>query len=135
MRVLTCMADARRRESLEKLEKVAETANTSRDPSAVVRVAGLSGAQRSWLNTLVLDPMSMTPSSGTLRVVARVTGLPIDRERRLSDGRVELAKMIGVGEEAAARNAALHRIGSRLCRSNDPRCGDCPLLDECAAAR
>ncbi|WP_245599800.1 DNA cytosine methyltransferase [Embleya scabrispora] len=68
---------------------------------------------------------------GSLRVAARVTGSASDRTNRLSDGRVDLSKIIGAGEQAPLRMAAIRLIGSSYCRETDPMCGSCPLRAFC----
>ncbi|MEU0939938.1 DNA cytosine methyltransferase [Embleya sp. NPDC005971] len=68
---------------------------------------------------------------GSLRVAARVTGSTSDRTNRLSDGRVDLSKIIGAGEQAPLRMAAIRLIGSSYCRESDPMCGSCPLRTFC----
>ncbi|MGW9214462.1 DNA cytosine methyltransferase [Embleya sp. NPDC055664] len=68
---------------------------------------------------------------GSLRVAARVTGSASDRTNRLSDGRVDLSKIIGASEQAPLRMAAIRLIGSSYCRESDPMCGSCPLSAFC----
>jgi DNA (cytosine-5)-methyltransferase 1 len=68
---------------------------------------------------------------GALRVAARLNGSDSDRTNRLSDGRVNLVKLVGAGENAALRMAALRLIGNTVCRTKDPLCDDCPLRQYC----
>ncbi|MEV0536457.1 DNA (cytosine-5-)-methyltransferase [Kitasatospora sp. NPDC050463] len=70
---------------------------------------------------------------GALRVAARLHGSDSDRTNRLSDGRVDLVKLVGAGEEAPLRMAALRLIGSSLCRAKEPLCDECPLSKYCVA--
>jgi len=67
----------------------------------------------------------------TLRVAARVAGSESDRINRLSNGRVDLARLIGAGPDAPLRAAALRLIGSTVCRPADPDCDRCPLQKNC----
>lgn len=47
-------------------------------------------------------------------------------------GRMELAKLVGAGEDAALLNAALHRLGSTVCLPDEPLCRLCPVRSQCA---
>ncbi|MGQ4729361.1 DNA (cytosine-5-)-methyltransferase [Streptomyces sp. Ju416(a)] len=70
---------------------------------------------------------------GALRVAARLHGSESDRTNRLSDGRVDLVKLVGAGKDAPLRMAALRLIGSSLCRAKEPVCDVCPLSKYCVA--
>ncbi len=70
-------------------------------------------------------------TQASLRVAARVNGTRSDEINRLSDGKVDLARLVGGGLQAPARMAALRLIGLTLCRKSQPRCGECPLVDTC----
>ncbi len=80
------------------------------------------------------DPVLAT--SGTLRVAARFSGRPVDAINRNSDGRLEVARMIGgsLTDPGTARSALLGLIdlASTRCVTGRPRCGGCPLVDLCA---
>ncbi|MFF0266871.1 DNA cytosine methyltransferase [Kribbella sp. NPDC004536] len=69
---------------------------------------------------------------GALRVAARLNDSDSDRTNKLSDGRVNLVKLVGAGEDAPLRMAALRLIGITLCQVNDPLCDECPLSRYCA---
>ncbi|AXG82732.1 DNA (cytosine-5-)-methyltransferase [Streptomyces paludis] len=68
---------------------------------------------------------------GALRVAARLHGSDSDRTNRLSDGRVDLVKLVGAGKDAPLRMAALRLIGSSSCRAKEPLCEVCPLSKYC----
>jgi len=74
-------------------------------------------------------------SAATLRVVARLTGSVVDQERRLSDGRVAVGRLIGSGESVPWLNASLNTLGTSVCTPERPSCGACPLREECVSAR
>ena len=88
---------------------------------AIVRTIGLHEDR-------VLTP---TPS---LRVVARLTGTRIDEERRLSDGRLAVALLLGPGENVPALNAALYALGRAVCTPQDPGCSRCPVARPCPSS-
>jgi DNA (cytosine-5)-methyltransferase 1 len=70
-------------------------------------------------------------TQASLRVAARVNGTRSDEVNRLSDGKVDLARLVGGGPQAPTRMAALRLIGLTLCRKSEPRCSECPLVDAC----
>jgi len=76
----------------------------------------------------------MLTSQTSLRVAARVAGSASDRVNRLSDGRVDLARLVGATNEAPLRMAALRVIGLTLCFPTEPRCDGCPLAQWCSFA-
>lgn len=67
-----------------------------------------------------------------LRVAARLNDSDADRTNRLSDGRVNLVRLVGAGDEAAPlRMAALRLIGNTVCTSQQPSCSACPMSKHC----
>jgi len=70
-------------------------------------------------------------SQGVLRVAARVAGSESDTKNRLTDGRMDLARIVGSGDDAATRMAAIRVLASTRCRVERRACGDCPLADWC----
>jgi DNA (cytosine-5)-methyltransferase 1 len=74
-----------------------------------------------------------------LRLVSRFTGRPVAEERPRSDGRLEVARLIGgtilrptddVHDSRRALGAAVE-LANRLCTAADPDCGSCPLATRC----
>jgi DNA (cytosine-5)-methyltransferase 1 len=76
----------------------------------------------------------MLTSQTSLRVAARVAGSRSGKVNRLTDGRVDLARLVGAGSEAPLRMAALRVIGMTLCLPNERHCGGCPLARWCSSA-
>lgn len=70
----------------------------------------------------------------TLRVAARVAGSESHKVNRLSNGRVDLATLIGVGQDAPLRAAALRLLGNTICLPAQPACDRCPLQANCASS-
>lgn len=70
-----------------------------------------------------------------LRVAARYIGQPVDRQNRLTDGRIALARMIGAGSEARAAQLAIIEIANSICRPTEPLCDQCPLASACVEAK
>ncbi|WP_369377837.1 DNA cytosine methyltransferase [Streptomyces sp. cg36] len=87
------------------------------------------------LYQLLIGEDLMLVGQGTLRVAARMNGLEADHPNRLSEGRVNLVKLVGAGEEAPLRMGAIRIIGADLCRDDGPVCSDCPLIAHCPGRR
>jgi DNA (cytosine-5)-methyltransferase 1 len=76
------------------------------------------------------DPVMV--NYGVLRVAARFTGEPVDQANELSDGRLAVARMIGVDEVSNHAHLALIELAVSICRAgDDPLCGECPLNRSC----
>lgn len=80
-------------------------------------------------------------SAPVLRVAARLTGTGVDARNKRSDGRMAVARMIGVDSidvegDATGHMAhlALIELANRLCRPSSPKCSHCPLQPWCASA-
>ena len=83
---------------------------------------------------LLSDQDVMLTSQTSLRVAARVAGSKSGKVNRLTDGRVDLARLVGAGSEAPLRMAALRIIGMTLCLPNERHCGRCPLAQWCSSS-
>ncbi|MFF5171551.1 DNA cytosine methyltransferase [Micromonospora sp. NPDC000089] len=75
------------------------------------------------------EPVLVT--KGVLRVAARFSGDPVDRRNRLTDGRLEVARMIGGDNDARRAHLGLVELANSLCRPADPECNACPLQKLC----
>ncbi|MEU0128180.1 MULTISPECIES: DNA cytosine methyltransferase [Streptomyces] len=84
------------------------------------------------LYRLLIGEDLMLVGQGTLRVAARMNGVETDHANRLSDGRVNLVKLVGAGKDAPLRMGAIRLIGKDLCREDQPVCSECPLVASCA---
>lgn len=92
-------------------------------------VVGLGRAQRRWFDLLTGESDGLVASTAALRVASRVSGTSSDSPN--STRRMELAKLIGSGAEAAAMNVAMHRLGSETCTTREPACDGCPVQRAC----
>ena len=135
---LETMADpGRRLRSVQQLIRVAESVRSDPDEwdgDLWIRGSGLSPAAREWVELLGWR-QGMVSSTAVLRVTARLTGTKVDQENRHSNGRMELAKLVGDGERAATINAAMQRLGTVVCTSDTPSCTSCPLRTMCRSRR
>ncbi|RAJ61673.1 DNA (cytosine-5)-methyltransferase 1 [Streptomyces sp. Amel2xB2] len=132
-------------------ETLLDAAPTEAARTRIARLARLAGKPSVWheerrnevpaqvemkpaeerLYRLLIDEDLLWIGQGAIRVAARLNGSKSDRTNRLSDGRVDLVKLVGAGEEAPLRMAALRLIGDTLCRPTRPLCDDCPLSQYC----
>jgi DNA (cytosine-5)-methyltransferase 1 len=72
---------------------------------------------------------------GVLRVAARYSGEPVDRRNRLTDGRLAVARMIGIDSDARAAHLGLIELANTLCRPVEPLCPACPLQTLCPSSQ
>jgi DNA (cytosine-5)-methyltransferase 1 len=72
---------------------------------------------------------------GVLRVAARFQGEVVDRQNRLSDGRLAIARMIGGDESSHEAHLALIELANGLCGASVAQCAKCPLEGWCEEAR
>jgi DNA (cytosine-5)-methyltransferase 1 len=72
---------------------------------------------------------------GVLRVAARFQGVSVDRQNRLSDGRLAIARMVGGDDSSHEAHLALIELGNGLCGPSIPNCAPCPLEPWCVEAR
>lgn len=126
-----------RRAALAKLLRAArrlsalESAQHSED---WIDAAGLNPQEEVLVRILALGEDRVLASIHALRVVARVTGRAVDAERRLSDGRMEVARIVGAGPNAPRLGAALHALGRVACTAQRPSCVSCPLTSLCSSS-
>jgi DNA (cytosine-5)-methyltransferase 1 len=99
-----------------------------------VRAATLGPAEEQFVRVVGLGEDSVLSTTAALRVAARLSGRPVDRKNRLSDGRMVVGAIIGTGENVAALNAGLNALGSGICTADRPECNVCPLTVDCAYA-
>ncbi|MEU9824128.1 DNA cytosine methyltransferase [Micromonospora chersina] len=120
---------------------LADTPAALRDDEALRRIPGLNESVAD-LAILVVpagteddseEPVLVT--KGVLRVAARFSGHPVHRKNRLTDGRLEVARMIGIDTDARRAHLGLIELANTLCRPVEPACHVCPLLKKCAGAR
>lgn len=125
-------------------EQIAGRPEVLHSIDALAQVEGVTSALARVVFRLVPDgnhdPVE-APAS-VLRVAARFWGKPVDVENKRSEGRVAVARLIGVDDEAAEEPAlvrtqaalahiALFEIAQHICRPSNPRCELCPLKVQC----
>lgn len=83
---------------------------------------------------LALGSPVLLTTQAPVRVAARMTGRPVHKVDRLTDGRLALAEIVGGGERAPVRMAAVAALGGGVCTIEEPDCGSCPLTMLCRAS-
>jgi DNA (cytosine-5)-methyltransferase 1 len=133
---LSLGADSRQRgEAVMRLARAARHFSTKGwEDDGWSDAAGLTGNEAQQVRTLGLGDDRMVITAGTTRVVSRLAGAPEAQERKLTQGRLTLAHLLGSGDEVTKVNAALVLLGSAVCTATAPRCGSCPLRSFCQAA-
>lgn len=71
-------------------------------------------------------------SQSVLRLAARVAGSRSDTHNRLTEGRMDLARLVGAGEDTAMRMAAIRVLAATRCGPDRRICDGCPLAEWCA---
>lgn len=104
------------------------------DRNRWVEAAELGSAEEVLVRTIGLEEDRILASAAVLRVVARLTGTAVDEERRLSDGRMQIARIVGAGD-VPQLTAALHVLGRSICGPVDPDCPRCPLKSDCRSMK
>ena len=103
-----------------------------REPDKLAQELQLLPAEKALLRLLAGQDV-MLVSQSSFRVAARVAGTESGEINRLTDGRVDLARLVGAGREALLRMAALRVIGMTLCLPKERHCDTCPLAQWCSS--
>ena len=120
--------------SLDRLRPLLNRKSAWLEPELLAELVGLKPTELR-IFTMLQGGDVLLRSQGVLRVVARVAGSKSDESNRLTDGRMDLARLVGSGEDAALRMAALRVIGTTLCTVKRSDCVSCPLAAWCHTAQ
>jgi DNA (cytosine-5)-methyltransferase 1 len=126
--------DPRIAKALEPLSPLTRKQNIWRDPGQLAQELEIRGNDLALFQLLSGTDVMLTAQT-SLRVAARVAGTSTDKSNRLSDGRIDLARLMGGGKDAPLRMAALRLVGATKCRVKEPFCEQCPLLQWCNFAK
>lgn len=102
------------------------------EPERVPEVVRLKESERRIYDLLRGDDLLLR-SQGVLRVAARVLGTESNVSNQLTDGRVDLARLVGSGADAPIRMAGIRMIASTHCAVERRHCAECPLAAWCTA--
>ncbi|EFC83342.1 DNA-cytosine methyltransferase [Parafrankia sp. EUN1f] len=117
----------RTRRRLERLRPlIGVTLPADVDADEVIRLLNLQPAQAKIFRMLRGHDVLVAGTS-TVRVAARFRGTNSQEQNSLTDGRIDLARLVGTGEKAPLRMAAVRHLGMTVCESGVPDCTACPL--------
>lgn len=121
------------RDRLSRLQPLVDDRLAWRDEKKheVPQKLGFKPAEEALYTLLLGDQDLLLVTQGALRVSARVNDSEADRTNKLTEGRVNLIRLVGAGTNASLRMAALRVIGNDYCKSNQPACRWCPLSKHC----
>ena len=85
-----------------------------------------------WADLLSGPISGMVASAPALRVASRVSGAASEGRPHRSAARMELAQLIGIGEQARKLNIIAHVLGTEVCKPAIPLCDKCPVSNICA---
>lgn len=100
----------------------------------IPEILDLPPGKTALLKLLAGDDVLLT-SQPVIRVSSRVLNTASERANSLTDGRVDLSRLVGGDAKAPLRMAALRLIGQLHCHKQAPLCERCPLARACATAR
>lgn len=127
-------AGSSRRRLEGRLEQVVGRPELLADPVNLVDAAGW-GKSEAMLLAVMRGVDLIWSGSPAQRVASRMHGQdPSNTLNRQTDGRARIARLVGAGDGAAARMAALRLLGVTTCVS-DPLCGSCPLKEFCPSSK
>lgn len=118
-------------EVLDRFRPLTRRVNIWSNTEELARALEMKPAQERFFRLLAGEDVFLA-SQTVLRVAARFAGSDSHVWNRLSDGRVDLSRLVGAGEDAPLRTAALRYLGSTLCRTASTACPGCPLSDYCS---
>lgn len=70
-------------------------------------------------------------AKGILRVTTRFQGVDTESRNKQSEGRLSIARMLGMNSDAREAHLALFELSRSVCTSENPKCGRCPLQQHC----
>ena len=121
---------------LGRLAAAARAAAATRKPwsgEKWLEAAKLAPQEEQLTRLFGLHEEKIVPTQQAVRVLGRFFGEPGLEERRLSDGRLRLGRIVGIEPGPPRINAALHALGRAVCTAKEPACRSCPLKSDCAS--
>jgi DNA (cytosine-5)-methyltransferase 1 len=125
------IGDERTKQRLKKIEELTSKHKIWDNNDELAKALKLKPAESSVFRLLMGEDVLLA-TQGPLRVAARVGGSTSHEKNRLTDGRVEVARLIGGGDDAPLRMAALRQLATTNCLPGpEPFCAGCPLQRWC----
>ena len=128
------VAGTKAAQALERLRPLIRRRSAWRQPEGLPDLVGLKPAERQ-IFLMLQGHDVLLRSQPVLRVAARVAGSKSDETNRLTDGRIDLSRLVGSGDDAPLRMAALRVIGTTVCKAEQVACATCPLAAWCSTAQ
>lgn len=128
------VAGTKAEQSLERMRPLVRRKSAWVDPELLAKAVALKPAELQVFSMLQGEDILLRNQS-VLRVASRVAGSRSAESNRLTDGRIDLARLVGSGENAALRMAALRVIGATVCTNEQIACRTCPLAAWCSTAQ
>lgn len=132
-RLCRTIGDQRISKRLDPLWGLIEDPEVLEGPADVAAALKLKPADRALFRLLMGEDV-MLVTQPSLRVAAKVHLSKSNLVNRLTDGRIDLARLIGGGPEAPSRTAALRLIATKICLPDRPDCQRCPISEWCKSA-
>jgi DNA (cytosine-5)-methyltransferase 1 len=126
------VTDVARKKVAERFGPLARKIKVWSDVNELARELHLSAAEDRYFRVMCGQDV-MLRSAASARTTARALGTESDRINRGTQGRLDLARLIGAGDEAPLRMAVLHHLGRTVCTAKEPDCLSCPLMRLCAS--
>lgn len=104
--------------------------NWTRPVDEIAQLAKLQSAETD-VFLMLCNVDVMLDNQSARRVAARFADSESDATQKLTDGRTDLARLLGAGDEAPTRMAALRLLGATVCRDVAPKCDSCPIARWC----
>lgn len=105
------------------------------DADKWIEKARLGAAEELLVRTIGFGEPCLLTGAPMMRTVGRITDTTSADERRLSDGRLVVARLVGVGDDAPVISAALNSLGRSVCLPNEPACDECPVTLLCKSSK
>jgi adenine-specific DNA glycosylase len=141
--VATAIRKASEKQTASNRKRYLRLANTARalgrrrslDSDAWVGAAKLGDAEEGLFRTVGFGENRVLASAAMLRVATRIMGSNLDGEKKLSEGRMLVGRVIGNGPRAHELTAAVHALGRVVCRPEQPDCRRCPVNRYCQSRK
>jgi A/G-specific adenine glycosylase len=104
------------------------------DPKSLRRLPGVGEYTAAAVSSLVADVPEAVLDGNVLRVGARILGEAGDAKRAATRSAIRRwVETLFPGQSPGAVNEALMELGATVCTPSSPRCGACPLAEDCVA--
>lgn len=123
----------RARGSLERLIPLGRKQKAWLAPGSLPALVPLNVREQQLFRLLMGEDV-MLRGQGPLRVAARISGTESAQQNRGTDGRVDLARLVGSGPEAPLRMAGIRLLAATACGTTKSDCLACPMRAWCQTA-